>query len=45
MDLESDLVVEIDFGKLHDYFGGGANEVMHRRRDIRRDVLTAGEPS
>jgi L-ribulokinase len=26
---------------LHDYFGRGANEVMHRLRDLRDRVLTA----
>ena len=46
MDPESALVVGIDFGtldeRLPDYFGRGANEVMHRLRDLRRDALTAG---
>ena len=31
--------------KMHEYLGRGANEVMHRPRDLRRDALTAGEPS
>ena len=46
MDLESHLVVEIDFGtqdeRLPDYFGRGANEVVHRLGDLHRDALTAG---
>lgn len=37
------LVVECT--KMHEYFGRGANEVMHRPRDLRRDTLTAGERS
>ena len=29
--------------RLHDYFGRGANEVMHRLRAIRDRVLAAGQ--
>ena len=31
--------------RLPDDFGRGANEVMHRLRDFRRDALTVGERS
>ena len=38
-------VLFAEYTKLHDYFGRGANEVMHRPGDLRRDALTAGERS
>ena len=31
--------------RLHDYFGRGANKVMYRLGDLRRDALTVGERS
>jgi L-ribulokinase len=36
--------VRVD-ARLPDYFGRGANEVLHRLGDLRRDVLTGGERS
>jgi L-ribulokinase len=38
-------VLFAEYTKLHDYFGRGANQVMHRLRDLRRDALSAGERS
>ncbi|HEX9541120.1 MAG TPA: FGGY-family carbohydrate kinase, partial [Streptosporangiaceae bacterium] len=32
-----------EYVRLHDYFGRGANEVMHRLRDLRDRVLKGGE--
>jgi L-ribulokinase len=31
-----------EYARLHDYFGRGANEVMHRLRDVRDRVLKGG---
>jgi len=33
-----------EYVRLHDYFGRGANEVMHRLRDLRDRVLKDGQP-
>ena len=38
-------VVFAEYSKRHEYVGRGANEVLHRLRDLRRDALTAGERS
>ena len=32
-----------EYARLHDYFGRGANEVMHRLRDLRDRVLKGGQ--
>ena len=34
-----------EYTLLHDYFGRGANDVMHRLKDLRRRVLTVGRPA
>jgi L-ribulokinase len=39
-DVYDDLYAE--YVRLHDYFGRGPNEVMHRLRDLRDRVLAAG---
>jgi L-ribulokinase len=42
-DVYDDLYAE--YVALHDYFGRGANEVMHRLRALRDRVLDAREPA
>jgi L-ribulokinase len=33
-----------EYTLLHDYFGRGTNDVMHRLKDVRRRALTVGRP-
>ena len=36
-------VLYAEYLRLHDYFGRGANEVLHRLREIRIQALLTGE--
>ena len=38
-------VVFAEYSKRHEYVGRGANEVVRRLREVRRDARTAGERS
>jgi hypothetical protein len=37
---EADDVLYAEYSILHDYFGRGANEVMHRLRDMKRKAVS-----